>query len=128
MSDVKWCDFGQHPFTTARSGSVHTQASMKGKAGRAVVADIDICPDCVPSSPYASMAEDDETDNLERRIRAVESAQAQKDREELAVLRQREADRQRDNYTARHASPPNVLNTAETATGLGIRRAPHETD
>ena len=86
MSDVKWCDVGQHPFTTAREGWIHTQAAVKVKNEKRV-ADLDVCADCAPSSIYGGMVQD-EPDPLEKRLQALESRRSQDEREELARLRE----------------------------------------
>lgn len=91
MSDVKWCDVGQHPFTTAIEGWVHSQAAMKTKTGGTKVADYDICPD--HQGNVFGTAFDDEQDDLDRRLAALEAQKQEQDRRDLARFREIEARR-----------------------------------
>lgn len=84
MSDVKWCDAGQHPFTTAREGWISSQAVQVIK-GQKRVATIDICAEHAGDTVFggASVEEDD----IETRLRALETRKAADERKELEELR-----------------------------------------
>lgn len=84
MSDVKWCDLRQHAFTTAKEGWVHSQSASQNK-GKTIVVDYDICAEHAPQQ--FGDAFDTGEDDLDRRLKAIETKQAADDRAELARYR-----------------------------------------